>query len=307
MNPKLLLFVSILHLCNSTFAQDKKEWVTINGHRTFIRTLGRGEPLLIIHGGPGLNQTYFHPHLNGLSKKNKLVFYDQRASGESAIPSNDSLRFSFLADDIESLRLWLGVEKINILAHSWGALVAVSYAKEYPSRIGKMILSNPVPLSKEYDQAMQKTQQSRFTSSDSTDRSIIMGSPDFKGGKAEAYQRLMMYTFRHSFHNPKNFQSLFLTLPSNFAKATGSLYRGMGADLQAYDWYGDVSGFTFPMLLIHGKHDAIPLASINRIQEQAKLSHLLIFEDSDHFPFIEERKKFIREVATFLNSHIQHE
>jgi proline iminopeptidase len=79
----------------------------------------------------------------------------------------------------------------------------------------------------------------------------------------------------------------------------------MGADLQAYDWYDDVSGFTFPILLIHGKYDAIPLASINRIQERAKRSHLLIFENSDHFPFIEERKKFTREVSTFLKNHLQ--
>jgi proline iminopeptidase len=286
--------------CASAQAQDTQTLTTINGAQLYVRTLGSGDPLIVVHGGPGLNHAYLLPHLESLAKNHKLVFYDQRACGRSRIPAADSLRFSFWVGDLESLRLWLGVEKMDVLAHSWGALPAVAYAQAFPQRINKMILSNPVPLNREYDQGMVDMQRSRFTASDSTDRAIIMGSPGFKKGKAQAYEQLMLFSFRHSFADPANLRALALGLPSDFVLASGHLLRGLGPDLQHYDWYDEAARFTFPLLIVHGKADIIPLAPAERLRDQAKNARLAVFERSGHFPFVEERKKFVQTVHTFL-------
>ena len=71
---------------SATYAQSPTEGLReINGTKLFVREIGKGEPLIIIHGGPGLNHSYFLPHLDALSKSFKLIYYDQRACGQSAL------------------------------------------------------------------------------------------------------------------------------------------------------------------------------------------------------------------------------
>lgn len=299
MNMKYLIlwFISLPIAC---WAQEGGGLQTINGAKLFVEIMGEGEPIIVVHGGPGMNHDYFLPHLKPLSKNFKLLLYDQRASGKSSIPSTDSISLKYFIEDIESIRKSLAAEKVTILAHSWGAIVAVNYAYQYRHRIKKLILSNPVPLSREYDREMLKQQQGRFTSKDSTDRSIIMGSPSYKSGKASAYQNLLRYSFRHSFFSDKNLEQLQLVVPDNFQKANQSLYKGLGADLTNYNFYELLKSFEFKMLIIHGQADAIPLAAITRMHELSPQGTLLFYNKSGHFSFIEQRKKFIADVTDFI-------
>lgn len=295
----------LLIACGGARAQETQALTAINGARLYVRTIGSGDPLIIVHGGPGLNHAYFLPHLESLAKDHRLIFYDQRACGRSPIPAIDSLRFSFWVNDLESIRIWLGVEKVNLLAHSWGALPAVAYGHAFPQHMGKLILSNPVPLSKEYDQALTEATRTRFTPADSTDRAIIIGSPGFKKGNAHAHEQLMLFTFRHSFADEEKVRSLGLGLPPNFAAASVALYQGLGPDLQAYDWYDEAAQFSFPLLIVHGQADVIPLACSQRLKTAAKNASLVVFEKSGHFPFVEERKKFAQTIDYFLKKGIR--
>lgn len=285
---------------SGTVSYSQEGLQAINGTQLYFKTFGSGEPLLVIHGGPGLNHTYFLPHLEKLSQDFKVILYDQRASGLSLTPSADSLSLKYFVDDIEAIRNNLGVEKINILAHSWGALLAIAYAKDYRHRVKKMVLCNPVALSKEYDHETFANQQKEITGRDSTDRSIIMGSPRFKAGKADAYRNLMMLSFRHSFHDAHNYLKLRLELPANYVSASKALYTGLGKDLMNYNYYEDLKVFEFPVLILRGETEATPLAAITKIHSNIPKATLQIFNKSGHFIFIEEPRKFRREVVSFL-------
>jgi proline iminopeptidase len=265
----------------------------------FKKETGKGEPLLIVHGGPGLNHTYLLPHLKNLSKWYTLVFYDQRACGRSAIPSSDSTSLKFFADDIEGIRKNLGVEKILLFGHSWGAIPVTQYALDYPDRVKGIIYCNPSTLSKEYDAIIQETQALRITGRDSTNRSIIIGSPDFKAGKADAYRRLLMLSFLHSFADEANFEKLKFELQPKFKQASQVLYAALGADLKDYNYYNSVQRFRFPTLILHGREDVLPLQASERLLESIPNSRLTIFRNSGHFIFIEEPKKFYQEMVTF--------
>jgi proline iminopeptidase len=280
---------------------------TINGTKLYIKiqaqpykaATGKGEPLVIVHGGPGLNHTYLLPNFKNLSKWFTLVFYDQRASGRSAIPSTDSTSLKFFADDIEGIRKSLGVDKILLFSHSWGAIPVTQYALIYPDRVKGIIYCNPVALSKEYDAITLENQQLRATGRDSTNRSIIIGSPEFRAGKADAYRRLLMLSFAHSFAKADNFQKLKFELQPNFKQSSQSLFGGLGPDLKEFNYYNSVQRFRFPTLVLHGRADAIPLQASERLLESIPNSRLSIFRDSGHFIFIEEPKKFYQEVVSF--------
>ncbi|NVK84490.1 MAG: hypothetical protein HWE21_09215, partial [Cytophagia bacterium] len=77
----LLAFVA----CKETPPEVKEGFMTINESEVYYKTMGEGEPLLVIHGGPVLDHSYFLPHLESLAKDYELIFYDQRASGRSSV------------------------------------------------------------------------------------------------------------------------------------------------------------------------------------------------------------------------------
>lgn len=298
----MMRFVTILFFlfhAVCALAQTEEGLRTLNGTELYVKTVGTGSTIVIVHGGPGMNHTYFIPHLNALSQHHQVVYYDQRASGKSSISEAISLE-AFVAD-LEALRESLGKEKIYLLAHSWGAIPAVSYAIAHPDRIEGIIFCNAVPLSKEYDGAMRQTQTDRTTGADSTDRSILIGSPNFKAGKSSAYKKLLLLSFRHSFYKEANFNKLDFDLPDNYPDASKALYTGLGKELSAYDYYESLRSFSFPVLVLHGQVDAIPLSASQRLADQVPNATLEVFKKSGHFIFIEENTKFTSIVKRFIN------
>lgn len=273
---------------------------SINGTQLYVKSIGKGETIVVVHGGPGMNHSYLIPHLKKLSKDFRVIYYDQRASGLSAIPDVASISLDSFVEDIEAIRVYSGKEKIFLLAHSWGIIPAVNYGIKYPDRVKGIIFCNAIPLSKEYDEEMMHTQLARTTGADSTDRSIIIGSPNFKAGKPSAYKKLLMLSFRNSFYKLANFNHLSFDMPNNYIEASKALFTGLGKDLAQYDYYEAVSRFSFPMLLLHGSYDVVPMRAVQRLADQPNAT-LEVFKKSGHFIFIEENKKFNAEVRRFAD------
>ena len=291
----------LLLLTASTFSfgQNEEGLRKINGTQLYIKTIGQGEPLLIVHGGPGMNHTYLSSHFNRLSKKFKIIFYDQRASGKSAVSSPDSISLDSFADDIEGIRNYFKIDKLNIFAHSWGVIPTVSYSIKYPDKVKRLIFCNAIPLNKQFDKEMREAQLSKTSGLDSTDRSIILGSPNFKAGKAIAYKKLLLLSFRNSFEKEANYESLDFDMPENYKAASTALYTGLGKDLSQYDYYEEAKKFSFPVLILHGQSDAIPIAADQKALATISKASLEVFKKSGHFIFIEENKKFSSVVRKF--------
>jgi proline iminopeptidase len=82
----------------------------------------------------------------------------------------------FLVDDIDAIRKELNIDKLNILGHSWGAVLATHYASRYPDRVKRIIFSNPAMLSRDYDQDAAALVKQKSIAADSIDRARIFGS-----------------------------------------------------------------------------------------------------------------------------------
>jgi proline iminopeptidase len=104
---------------------------------------GEGPPVICLPGGPMLDSDYLGD-LGGLSAHRQLVMPDPRGTGGSATPDNaDSYRCDRLVDDVEALREHLGLDRIDLLAHSAGANLAVLYAERHPERVSRLALITP--------------------------------------------------------------------------------------------------------------------------------------------------------------------
>ncbi|MEQ9415211.1 MAG: alpha/beta fold hydrolase, partial [Cyclobacteriaceae bacterium] len=277
--PLLLILIP----ASATLAQTEEGLRELNATQLYVKTIGEGEPIVVVHGGPGMNHTYFLPHLNKLSKKFQVTYYDQRASGKSTIPDPSTITLASFADDIDAIRNYLGHDQIYLLAHSWGALPAIQYGLQHPDKVKGIIFCNPIPFNKAYDEEMMATQQSKLIGTDSTDRSIIIGSPNFKAGKSSAYKKLLLLSFRHSFYKKANFSKLNFEIPANYKEASQALYTGLGSELRSYDYYEEVKKFSFPVLILHGSADAVPNRASQHANESLPNATLEEFKKSGHF------------------------
>lgn len=101
---------------------------------------GEGEPLICLPGGPMRASAYLGD-LGGLTAYRKLILLDLRGTGGSALPKDPaSYRCDRIVDDVEALREHLGLDRIDLLAHSAGGNVATLYAARHPKRVRALAL-----------------------------------------------------------------------------------------------------------------------------------------------------------------------
>jgi proline iminopeptidase len=105
----------------------------------FVKVLGQGYPLVLMHGGPGLDYTTLLP-LQSLANEFTLIFYDHRCNGRSEGAEVSSMTFENLTADAEALRQTLGFDRWAVLGHSFGGMVALEYALRYPSSLSHLLL-----------------------------------------------------------------------------------------------------------------------------------------------------------------------
>ncbi len=122
---------------------------------------GSGQELLIVHGGPGYPYLGPLPGFHHLADRYRVIYYRQRGCGNSTRPverfaSKNFYRNMLALDkalglgaqvaDIERIRRILGLEKLTIVGHSFGALLATLYAAEFPEHVRALVLIAPAQL-----------------------------------------------------------------------------------------------------------------------------------------------------------------
>lgn len=115
--------------------------------KLYISSLGAGDTVVVLHGGPGNNFNYLVDAVRGNLNDHCFLFFDQRGSIYSPVPDSsiNELTLSQLVDDLETLRKATGQEKLTLLGHSFGSLLAISYYIKYPQSVERIILSGAMP------------------------------------------------------------------------------------------------------------------------------------------------------------------
>src|SRR5262249_37224856 len=138
------LSASLLSAQTAPAPEPPGRFVTVNGHRLWYRSSGHGQTtILLIAGGPGSSHSYFYPSLDRLADSSRVVYFDAFGRGRSD-RAKDPRAYSFAhdVDEVEGLRLALGLGRIAVYGHSYGGIVAQAYALKYPSALSHLILAN---------------------------------------------------------------------------------------------------------------------------------------------------------------------
>src|SRR5919197_563117 len=96
----------------------------------FVEEVGSGFPLVVLHGGPGLDHSGFRPWLDPLGEDFRLLYVDERGQGKSERVDPETLSLEVFARDVDLLAEALGLERFALLGHSFGAIVTTWHATE---------------------------------------------------------------------------------------------------------------------------------------------------------------------------------
>ena len=99
-----------------------------DGGSLFVQELGDGFPLIVLHGGPGMDHTMFRPYLDPLAEDFRVLYVDQRGQGRSERVDPASLTLEVFARDVSLLAEALGLDEYAVLGHSFGAIVTTWHA-----------------------------------------------------------------------------------------------------------------------------------------------------------------------------------
>ena len=114
----------------------------------YVRDVGRGLPIIIVHGGPDFDHEYLLPEMDQLARSFRLIYYDQRGRGRSSSgQAPEDISVTSETEDLDRIRAHFGFEAVAVLGHSWGGLLAMEYALRRRRRVSHLILLNTAPVS----------------------------------------------------------------------------------------------------------------------------------------------------------------
>jgi len=298
---KKIFLLTFLIFLGKTFAQTEGYAKNNDSSLTYYKTFGKGKLLLIINGGPGMNSNGFEDMAKTLSENQETIIYDQRGTGKSKLEKLNAKTISMqlMAEDIESLRKHLKIEKWNILGHSFGGMLASYYATVYPNSIDKLILSS----SGGVDLTLLKTpnlieaglNQSQKDSLNYWNNKIEKGDTSYAAriGRGRAMAPAYVYDQKYA-------PIIAERLTQGNSKINGLLWNDM--QKMNFDCKPKLENFKNPVLIIQGKEDIIS----NEIGEIAHKtlpnSKLILLEHSRHYGWLDAREKFFSDINSFLKS-----
>src|SRR5580765_4172099 len=152
-NMKRLIILTFLFLLQAAIKAQSVDSIKLSNGVLYYSIKGEGKTILLLSGGPGTSANILDDLYESLSKKFRCVLLEQRGTGKSITYPMDSttINISQAAEDIITLKKVLGIEKITIVGHSYGAMLAMYFASRHAGDIDKLVLVSPGTLSLDQD------------------------------------------------------------------------------------------------------------------------------------------------------------
>ncbi|NMM47374.1 alpha/beta fold hydrolase [Marinigracilibium pacificum] len=274
-------------------------YIDADDHNLYYKVLGEGPCLLVLHGGPALDHSYLLEPFLDLAKTYKLVFFDQVACGKSSIPKNtENYSFANLVNDLNLVVDYLNIDSFGIIAHSWGSLLALEYAKSNSDLVKSIIFSNPMSLCWDDWQMEQQILDSKILKADLIKRKKILQSDKMRKNPSLMVGKLMRISFKPHFYNEDYINDLNLNIPDDYLLRS-EFYERIISENQGFDLFKNTDSLSIPSLIIYGEIEAGKEISGDKFREVLTDSTLKEIKHSGHFPFIENPTAYFKAVDKF--------
>jgi proline iminopeptidase len=282
-------------------AQDGK--VSRDGFELHYRTVGTGTPMVILAGGPGLEVDYIVPMADHLPASYQKVFLEQRGTGRSTLPEvkADALTLKLVVEDLEALRVHLKQERLLLVGHSWGGVLAMRYAAAYPDRVDRLVIIGSPGPSPRFREWFRDNIVARMRTEDVEAMQHWAAAAE-RGMDADKamLEALKAMVPGYVFDRAKGL-TMAAQLPDGmFNVQVNMLMEANG--VMGDDFTGELKSLRRPVLIVHGHQDPIGQFCAEEIHRAIAGSQLRYIAKCGHFPWIEQPEEFQRIVAEFMSS-----
>jgi proline iminopeptidase len=289
-------------------------FVDANGVLIYYEALGKGDPLLIVHGGPGASHDYFLPYLLPLARTNRVIFIDERGSGKSEkLEDPKAYTVENMVEDVEAVRDHLGLGKISLLGHSFGGVLAQAYAFKYQGNLSHLILGSTFHSTRALNDVFvkMKAQMSPELRKriDTIEKAGLFGhgkpyernrytSDYMEAAWGEAY-----FPYLYQKHPDPGYD------PISTGGTSWDLYREMwgshgefvvDGNLTSVEYADRLASIKVPTLITVGDHDEVAPSIAEDMHAKIPGSKLVILPQSGHMTFVDQPGLYLKTVADFL-------
>jgi len=293
-------------------------FVDVNGLMIYYKTIGRGAPLMIVHGGPGASHDYFLPYLLPLARTNRLIFIDERGSGRSSkLEDVHGYTVENMVEDVEAVRVALGLGKITLLGHSVGGVLAQAYALKYQKNLTHLILASTFSSTVELNKIFVRMKENMAP--ELRDRIDKMEAAGLYG-KGKGYEN-GRYTPEYliAAWGEGYFPYLYQNRPDPNYDPIGSgvmawdLYREMWGEhgefivegnLKSVEYTEKLAAIHVPTLITVGDHDECDPSLSRAMQEKISGSKWLVLPKSGHMTFVDQTEMYLKAVDGFVHGKL---
>ncbi len=300
----VLLFVLCSCSQKKTVIAQSEGFINVDNAKLYYSSIGAGDTLVVLHGGPGLSHKYLKPQLDSLlSFDFTLLYYDQRGSGWSeGVKDTTKLNMKTYISDLEEIRAHFKLSELNLVGHSFGGLLGMYYGINYPENLHSLVLIDSDAASYELRTPYQiKTINARLTEEQNIYLDSISESEDFKKYDVSAYDKYYKTFLTSYFANPNDTIHLemgFDSISIPKISVTSGLIR---KDLGKYDIHKQIEKIQCPTLILHGTKSIFSVEGAQAIHNKLADSELHLFENCGHFEYIESPNKFKQLITDFYS------
>ncbi|AEP01352.1 MAG: proline iminopeptidase-family hydrolase [Heyndrickxia faecalis] len=278
-------------------------YVKVTGGNVFYKITGTGSktPLIVLHGGPGGTHMPFFA-LEALGDERPVVFYDQLGSGRSDHPDDPLLwTIDRFTEELARLREALALDKVHILGHSWGTMLAANYLLKQPAGVKSVIFSGPCLSAPQW-----KEDQDEHRKQLPPDVQEILARSEREGRTSSPEYKEAMKVFYKKFVN--RLEEKPAVLQSEFARPNEEVYLTMwgpsefypSGNLKTFDVTGRLHEIRLPALFTCGRYDEARPETTRAYSRLIPGAKFHMFENSSHQPYLEEPHEFVRVIREFL-------
>lgn len=266
------------------------------------KRVGTGIPLVTLHGGPGLGHRYMEP-LDAWADEFEIVYYDQRGSGETELGDPDRVNFTGAIADLDGLRRHLGIARLNLVGHSFGALLGLMFAAKNPDTVQSLVLLNPAPpFVPQLAEQLWANMAARRSPGDDAEKEALESSTGFTSRDPEVLERhkLNIYTPFFSDRDRRDRAQLGFTsiTAANVEAAPERMFR----DLEALDPVGALAEVSCPTLIVHSERDPVPEEFSRLLADKIAAAEYQFIGNASHFVHYEDPATLAAVVKPFLRS-----
>jgi proline iminopeptidase len=277
-----------------------------DGVRLWYTESGQGSPVIVIHGGPGMDHDSLAADLAPLRQHHRVIEYDQRGGGRSTLPGDATLlTIEHHVNDLEALRLHLGLKRVTLLAHSFGPAIAARYAIRYPEKIERMIFLSPIPPVKgkffeEYGASLTARLTAAQRKRGAELQKAFEGSSNITTACREYWSIMTPPRLAKGTSVSVVKSDLCAAPPEAIRFGMTKTNPATFGSLGDWNWTTELARVKAPVLIIHGEEDSIPMAMVSKWVTALPNARILRLPHTGHFPHAEQPAIVFPAIEAFL-------